>query len=329
MGIYYQDESVTLYHGDSLDILPTLDIKADVLLTDPPYFKVKQEEWDNQWDKASEFLGWMGDFLDRAKPLLTPQASVWVFASPAMTSSVERLIGERFRVLNSIRWVKEAGWHQRQEVAALRSYLTPWEGIVFAEQFEAASIEDAAYAPIGQYIRAERERAGISLKEVASLFPSASGNATGAVSNWEHGYNLPSKWQYLVFRNALGDGFLARPHESLCAEREELRQKLEESRRPFNIQERARSTDVWSFPPVQSFPGKHPCEKPESMLRHMVETSSRLGELILDPFAGSGATLLAASNAGRRAVGIEKDERWCEHAANRLSQGTLELEWTA
>jgi site-specific DNA-methyltransferase (adenine-specific) len=112
MSLYYQDDFVTLYHGDSLEILPSLDIKSDVLLTDPPYFKVKQEEWDNQWDKASEFLGWMGDFLDRAKPLLTPQASVWVFASPSMTSSVERLVGERFRVLNSIRWVKEHGWHQ-------------------------------------------------------------------------------------------------------------------------------------------------------------------------------------------------------------------------
>jgi len=319
MSIYYSDEAVTLYHGDSLEILPTLDIKAEVLLTDPPYFKVKQEEWDNQWDKASEFLSWMGDFLDRAKPLLTSQASVWVFASPAMTSSVERLVSERFRVLNSVRWVKEAGWHQKAELASLRSYLTAWEGVVFAETGE-------RFAPIGDYIRGERERAGLDSNqlEVALGYVRTANPERGTelVRRWEEGSSIPSAEAYLKARAVLGDGYLTREYADLVDEYESLR-------RPFNIKTRQQSTDVWNFTPVTPFPGKHPCEKPEAMLRHMIETSSRPGELILDPFAGSGATLLAASNSGRRAIGIEKDERWCEHAAKRLSQGTLELEWTA
>jgi site-specific DNA-methyltransferase (adenine-specific) len=315
VSLHYQDDFVTLYHGDSLEILPTLDIKADVLLTDPPYFKVKQEEWDNQWDKASEFLAWMGDFLDKAKPLLTPQASVWVFASPAMTSSVERLVGERFRVLNSIRWVKEHGWHQKAELAALRSYLTPWEGVVFAET-------DERFAPVGDYIRAERERAGLDANqlEVALGYVRKANPLRGTelVRRWEEGSSIPSADAYEKARGVLGKGFLNREHSDLMAE-------YYIGRRPFNVGSRQHSTDVWSFQTVPTSPGRHPCEKPESMLRHMIETSSRPDELILDPFAGSGATLLAAAHAGRRAIGIEKDEHWCEHAANRLSQGTLDI----
>lgn len=323
MSLYYQDDNVTLYHGDSLEVLPTLDVTADALLTDPPYFKVKQEEWDNQWDKASEFLDWMGDFLDKAKPLLAPHASVWVFASPAMTSSVERLLGERFRVLNSIRWVKEQGWHQKAEVASLRSYLTPWEGIVFAEQYDdvygdaAKALHREVFAPIGRYMQAEWERAGWK----AGKLGVALGYDSALPTRWAEGSSLPNPDAYQRMRELLnaGDG------EFLRKEYEDLRKEYEDLRRPFNIQTRAHSTDVWTFGTVPPGPGKHPCEKPQAMLRHMIEASSRPGSLILDPFAGSGATLLAASHAGRRAIGIEKDERWCEHAANRLAQGTLDI----
>jgi adenine-specific DNA-methyltransferase len=312
---YYSDDSVALHLGDSLEVLPALNVTADVLLTDPPYFKVKQEEWDNQWDKASEFLGWMGDFLDAAKPLLTPQASVWVFASPAMTSSVERLVGERFRVLNSIRWVKEAGWHQKTEVAALRSYLTPWEGVVFAEM-------DVAFAPIGEYIKSERESAGMQRNDldVALGFVRTKNPERGTelVRRWEEGSSIPTREAYLRARKALGEGYLTRAYSDLISE-------YGATRRPFKIDDRKHSTDVWTFNPVSPFPGKHPCEKPQPMLRHMIEASSRPGETILDPFAGSGSTLIAASLSGRKAVGVEKDERWCEHAANRLSQGTLDI----
>lgn len=63
----------------------------------------------------------------------------------------------------------------------------------------------------------------------------------------------------------------------------------------------------------------HPTEKPVDILRQMVESSSVMGEAVYDPFAGSGSTLIAASLEGRRAVGCEIDERYCEVAARRLS----------
>jgi site-specific DNA-methyltransferase (adenine-specific) len=69
----------------------------------------------------------------------------------------------------------------------------------------------------------------------------------------------------------------------------------------------------------------HPSPKPRRLMEWLVVGMSDEGETILDPFMGSGTTLRAAKDLGRKAIGIEIEERYCEIAAKRMEQGVLPL----
>lgn len=69
-------------------------------------------------------------------------------------------------------------------------------------------------------------------------------------------------------------------------------------------------------------PGKisHPMEKPVALLEKLIDMSTHPGELVVDPFSGSGATAVAAQRLGRRAIGIEKEEQYVKSSRSRLSE---------
>lgn len=69
----------------------------------------------------------------------------------------------------------------------------------------------------------------------------------------------------------------------------------------------------------------HPSPKPVNLLERLLRVVSEPGELVIDPFTGGGPTLLAARNLGRRAIGVEYEERYCEIAARRLAQDVLDF----
>lgn len=76
--------------------------------------------------------------------------------------------------------------------------------------------------------------------------------------------------------------------------------------------------DVWRVPQEA---GDHPAPFPSGLPARAIEATAP--ELVVDPFAGSGSTLVAAKAAGVRSIGIEKSERYCAMAVKRLAQGSL------
>jgi len=134
-------------HGDCLDVMRAMpDASVDAIVTDPPYFRVKDDAWDRQWASADEFIGWLGTVADEWRRVLRPNGSLYCFTSPEMNTRVEMMLRSRFNVLNNIRWTKRTGWHRRAEKRALRSFQSPWEGIVFAEHVDSDKVAESKCA---------------------------------------------------------------------------------------------------------------------------------------------------------------------------------------
>jgi site-specific DNA-methyltransferase (adenine-specific) len=336
--------SWTIHGGDCLEVMRGMaDNSVDAIVTDPPYFKVKGEAWDRQWDKPTQFLAWLDTIAEQWQRLLKPNGSLYCFASSKMAARVECKIAERFAVLSHIVWQKGDengnGMHTRQHKEGCRIWFPQTERIIFAEHYGADNIAkgEAGYVskcdklrgfvfePLRAYLDGERARSGLTVRQVAEAFQQKSGSrtVTGMAGHWfgQVQWALPTLGNYEWLRELLHlrgnweqnarKGFLRREYEV-------LRREYEDLRRPFSVTADVPYTDVWTFPTVQHYKGKHPCEKPLAMMEHIIRASTRPGAVVLDCFAGSGATGEACLSLGREFIGIEKDPAYADQARRRL-----------
>jgi len=342
-----------LHNGDCLEIMEQIpDSSVDMVLTDPPYYKVKNEPWDRQWNKPEKFLEWLEQCVVQWHRILKPNGSLYCFASPQMNSRVDILLRKYLCVLNNIRWVKQAGWHNKTRKEDLRQFLNPWESVIFAEHYGADNIAkgEAGYQvecdklrgfvfePLRAYLDGERDKAGWSVRKVAEAFQQKTGSRTitGMAGHWFSSVQwvLPTKENYLWLRALFSNQYLRREYEDLRREYEDLRREYkdlrreyedlrreyEDLRRPFNVTAKVPCTDVWTFEPVRPYKGKHPCEKPQDMLWHIINASTREEAVVLDCFMGTGSTGMACYDLNRQFIGIELNKSYFQIAKERIKE---------
>lgn len=92
---------------------------------------------------------------------------------------------------------------------------------------------------------------------------------------------------------------------------------------PWPKRNAVRSSVLTTDTGMHAYLNGHPHAKPVAVMSGLVEMSAGV---VADPFSGSGSTLVAARNMGRRAVGVEVDERYCELIVSRLAQQAFQLE---
>lgn len=316
-----QEAPYQIIKGDALEVMRGLpDNSISLIATDPPYYKVKDEPWDNQWETPTKFLEWMDELAQEWSRILKPNGSIYVFASPQMAWHVEGVVRKYFNVLTHIVWRKEGGRINKADKELFRSYWQNSERIVFAEHFgsdnaakgeagyEAKSDElrGFVFEPLRSYLDGERAKAGKTRSQVDKyLGNQMSGHYFSSVQ-----WVLPTQENYEKMQ-VLFSPYLRQEYEA-------LRQEYEALRRPFNSSDDVLVVDVWDYPSVQAYAGKHPCEKPAAMMEHIVSMSSNPDDIVLDCFMGSGSTGAAAGKLGRKFIGIDMSEKYYRKAYQRI-----------
>lgn len=304
----YRKKNVVLKNIDCFKLLAGLDDDSvDLIAVDPPYYKVKKDAWDNQWSSKADFLNWLDAVLIEYARVLKPTGSIYLFMGPHLATDVELLMRKRFKFLNRIIWRKKSGKHNGCCKEALRKYFPQTEHIMFAESRKK---QPFAFESLRSRLDKARLNAGLTHADVNR----ALGNKMAGHWFSAHQWALPSEKNYRALDRLFG-GVL----ESYVDFRARYQKKATRSKkRTFNVNKNIPFTDVWDFKTVNYYEGKHPCEKPADLMEHIVTASSLKGDVVLDTFAGSGTTAIAARKLGRRFVGCEMGEEEFAGAVGRL-----------
>lgn len=311
-------------HGDSLEQITRMpDQSVSLILCDPPYHSTKKENinGDRSFDEDEDFLAWMDSYAVQWERLLKLSGTIYLFCSSEMAARLEVTMAKHFRPIGHIVWTKPNepgydGWKGKMRKESLRRWYPHSERILMFEHGTYGSSEAYRRSPVGEYLLACRKQTGMSMVELTEIIGEYGKiNRGGAVANWEAGRNLPSRDQFsklVVALEATGKVGRMLDYNDLI--------------RPMQVHKDLQFTDVWNFQSVRPFPDKHPAEKPQDMLMHMIQASTYPGDIVLDCFAGSGSSGVSAIRLGRRAVCIEIEDRWVRRAVREIAEARQEPE---
>ena len=312
---------------DAREVLPIIPGNSiDLVVTDPPYNIGKAA-----WDKVPDYLDWCEKWIAECSRVLKRNGAFWVSHSkPLVLAKLSEMVAGHGRgLVNWVTWDKYNGAPPGDQYVMNKTKLHP--------QGKRALDQDAEYLifhadegdwtrqcdkergfifePLRAYLSSERDRAGWTTRRVAERFQEKTGSrtVTGMAGHWFERVQwvLPTAENYNWLRtlfNTNGTEYLRREYEGLRREYEGLR---------YTFNNPGKVSSVWQIPPA----GKngHPTPKPEALLERIIRATSNEGDVVLDPFLGSGTTAVAATKLGRHFIGIEINPDYCKIAETRLA----------
>jgi site-specific DNA-methyltransferase (adenine-specific) len=241
---YYEQDGITIYHGDCREVLPLLpDASVDITVTSPPYNQLGERvpQTGSGMHKANGFFQGVRD-VGYADDMPEDEYQTWVCG----------VVRECVRASQGLVWVNHKVRYR-----------------------DGVGIHPLTFLPFPLYSEVIWDRCCAVALNCRRPAPSHEGF-------WAFG--TPHWWD--------------------------------------DAQNKALS--VWRIPPLREDEGRgHPCPFPVDLVLRPILASCPPSGVVFDPFMGSGTTMDAARRVGRRFIGCEIHEPYCEIAANRLRQGVL------
>ena len=299
--------------------------RASLLHADPPYGMGKENEGvenDNLYaDKLDAFqMDWWRVF----RPHLLDNASAYIWGN---APDLWRLwyrgglsASERMTIRNEIVWDKRED-NPTMLVSGVpleaRRMYQPNERCLFFMLGEQGFNNNAenyweGWEPIRAYMEAEAKRCGWTVKDINRITGTQMGGHWITKSQW----SLITREHYERIQAA------ARYHDAFKRDHDELKRDFYATRAYFD-NTHDRMTDVWSFERVTGEDRHgHATPKPVSMIARAIASSSKSGDVVSEPFSGSGTTIIAAEQLARKCYAIEIEPRYVDVAIRRWSKLT-------
>ncbi|MHA2344739.1 MAG: DNA modification methylase, partial [Candidatus Hodarchaeales archaeon] len=292
--------------------------KIDLVHADPPYGMGKENEGvlnDNLYNENLD--SFLNSWISANFQFVNDSSSFYVWGNAYdlfrwyFTSKPIKEQKAYFR--QEIVWNKNYGMGMKSDQH--RMYPTVTERCLFfmlgIQEYNTNSDNYwEGWEPIRKYLYEERMKMGWDVPTMKRIV----GHSEKSLDHWttKSQWNMPTKKVYNAMREAAKNDAFKKEYDEIKKEYDEIKKEFMNSRSYFDNTHEI-MTDVWDYERVKEEERHgHPTPKPVPMIKRIVKSSCRKNGIVLDPFGGSGPTLIAAAETGRKARIIELQPKFCD-----------------
>lgn len=268
----YENKENTLYEGDSLEWLKSIENEiVDLIFADPPY-NIKKADWD-KFESQEKYINWSMKWIEEAARVLKKTGTLYICGFSEILADLKHPSMKYFK---GCKWLV---WYYKNKANLGKDWGRSHESILHLKKSKKFTMNiDDVRIPYGKH----------TLK-----YPS---HPQAETSQYGNGGKLKDIWT---------------PHP-----------------------QGAKPKDILEVPTTCNGMGEktpHPTQKPEELIRKLVLASSNENDLVIDPFSGSGTTLVVAEQLGRQWLGCDLSHEYNQWAIERLENVAYKRkeEWIA